>query len=88
MALNIKFSDKAKKDFEEISKGNKSTATRIAEVIKRYAKDSTENCDVKKLSGQYGGIMRLRAGDYRIFFDVTDDTMSIYKIKHRREAYR
>jgi mRNA interferase RelE/StbE len=43
---------------------------------------------VQKLSG-IGGY-RIRIGNYRILYDVNDKQhlVSIYRIKHRREAYR
>lgn len=31
---------------------------------------------------------RFRVGDYRILFDVEDDTIVIHKIQHRRDAYK
>ena len=42
----------------------------------------------KQLSGQTG--YRVRVGDYRILYDIDDDARQIiiYRVKHRREAYR
>jgi mRNA interferase RelE/StbE len=31
---------------------------------------------------------RLRVGDYRVLFEVEERTIVIYRIRHRREAYR
>lgn len=31
---------------------------------------------------------RFRVGDYRILFDVEDDTLIVHKIQHRREVYK
>jgi mRNA interferase RelE/StbE len=41
-----------------------------------------------KLSG--GESHRLRVGDYRILYEINDSvrTVIVYRIKHRREAYR
>ena len=41
-----------------------------------------------KLTGEEG--YRLRSGDYRILYRIDDKkkTVYIYRIKHRREAYR
>ncbi len=41
-----------------------------------------------KLSG--GGGYRLRVGDYRILYEIDDVTkrVIVYRVKHRREAYR
>jgi len=44
--------------------------------------------DSKKLKGDAG--YSLRVGTYRILYDIDDKaiTVTIYRIKHRREAYR
>ncbi|MGH7215798.1 MAG: type II toxin-antitoxin system RelE family toxin [Nitrospiraceae bacterium] len=41
-----------------------------------------------KLSGTEG--YRLRVGDYRILYEIDDSarTVTVYRIKHRREVYR
>jgi mRNA-degrading endonuclease RelE of RelBE toxin-antitoxin system len=31
---------------------------------------------------------RLRAGDYRIIYEVNENEVNIYKISHRKDAYR
>jgi mRNA interferase RelE/StbE len=43
--------------------------------------------DVKRLTNltpEY----RLRVGDYRVLFEVEGTQVVVYRIKHRREAYR
>ncbi len=44
--------------------------------------------DSKKLKGSAG--FSLRIGTYRILYDINDKAqmVTIYRIKHRREAYR
>ncbi len=44
--------------------------------------------DAKKLRGTTD--YSLRVGVYRILYDVDDDsrTVTVYRVKHRREAYR
>jgi mRNA-degrading endonuclease RelE of RelBE toxin-antitoxin system len=42
---------------------------------------------VKVLRGKLGDIKRLRVGKYRILFDDDNEVMSVYEVKHRREAY-
>ena len=43
----------------------------------------------RKLTGALEG-WRVRAGDYRILYQVDDDarTVTIVRVKHRREVYR
>jgi mRNA interferase RelE/StbE len=47
------------------------------------------NADVKKLAG-YEDRYRLRVGDYRVIYDVTDKQLVILVVGvgHRREIYR
>ena len=43
--------------------------------------------DVKQLTNitpEY----RLRVGDYRVLFEIEDGTIVVYRVRHRREAYR
>jgi len=44
--------------------------------------------DAKKLKGDAG--YSLRIGTYRVLYDIDDkaQAITIYRIKHRREAYR
>jgi mRNA interferase RelE/StbE len=43
--------------------------------------------NVKKLTN-FEPAYRLRVGDYRILFDVTEDTIEIGRILHRKESYK
>jgi len=43
--------------------------------------------DIKRLTN-FTPEYRLRVGDYRVLFEVEDDKIVIYRIKHRKEAYR
>ena len=44
---------------------------------------------VRKLSGKLEG-WRIRVGDYRILYQIDDaaQTVTVARVKHRREAYR
>ncbi len=43
--------------------------------------------DVKRLT-DFTPEYRLRVGDYRILFELEGERIVIYRIRHRREAYR
>lgn len=70
----------------------------IAALPREYAKLITEHIDrlqenprppdAKRLQGTTD--YSLRVGVYRILYDINDDThiVTVYRIKHRREAYR
>jgi len=57
----------------------------ILSALHRFAESGTG--DVKALQGREE--LRLRVGDYRIFFVCPDsDTIEIRRVRHRGEAYR
>ncbi|MBI5281379.1 MAG: type II toxin-antitoxin system RelE/ParE family toxin [Candidatus Solibacter usitatus] len=65
---------------------DKSTAMRILHALHRFAESGTG--DIKALQG---GVeeLRLRVGDYRIFFVYADgDVIEVRRVSHRRAAYR
>jgi mRNA interferase RelE/StbE len=56
--------------------------------IDAYAEaPSARHHDVVPLLGTRG-MFRLRVGDWRVIFELHEDTMTIVRVHHRREAYR
>jgi mRNA-degrading endonuclease RelE of RelBE toxin-antitoxin system len=43
--------------------------------------------DVKLLKGKHSGKLRLRLGDYRVFFKSDGKLLRILAVKNRSEAY-
>jgi mRNA interferase RelE/StbE len=59
-----------------------------AQVLARIEEMSNDlKGDVKRLTN-FTPEYRLRVGDYRVLFEVEEKTIVIYRIRHRREAYR
>ncbi len=57
----------------------------VLAALDRFSKTGTG--DVKALQGKEE--LRLRIGDYRLFFVCPDkDTLEVRRVLHRREAYR
>jgi len=79
----IAWTEQARTDVRDL---DKATAMRILHALHRFAESGTG--DIKAL--QCGGEeLRLRAGDYRLFFVCTgDDVIEVRRVRHRREAYR
>jgi mRNA-degrading endonuclease RelE of RelBE toxin-antitoxin system len=71
---------------EEIRAIEQRAALNILAAIHRYA--ATGAGRVKALSGEFDGLLRLRVGDHRVFFDETEDTVTVHRVRDRREAYR
>jgi mRNA interferase RelE/StbE len=82
MKYQIYFKAKAIKDLKKISKED---ARKIAAKIEEM--ENNLQGDVKKLTN-HTYEYRLRVGDWRILFETEINKIVIYKIKHRRDAYR
>ena len=81
--IAVGWSTEARSDLRAI---NRETAVQILRCVDRYL--MTRVGDVKKLQPPLGGF-RIRCGDYRLFFDLEDESrIRITAVRHRREAYR
>jgi mRNA interferase RelE/StbE len=82
LRYDVQFKPRAVRDIERLP-------SRIqARVIARIEEMSDDlKGDVKRLTN-YTPEYRLRVGDYRVLFEVEEKTIVIYRIRHRREAYR
>ena len=80
MKINIRNS--AIKDLKNIDSKNRD---RIHTKIKDLTKFPSIS-NVKKLT-KFEPAYQLRVGDYRVLFDVTEDTIEIGRILHRKDSY-
>jgi mRNA interferase RelE/StbE len=82
MKYNIQFKPRAVKDIERLS-------SRIQlQIIKGIEPMSVDlKGDVKRLTN-FTPEYRLRVGDYRVLFDLENKSIVVYRVRHRREAYR
>jgi mRNA-degrading endonuclease RelE of RelBE toxin-antitoxin system len=76
------WTDHAKADLRQV---DREQALQILHSLTRYGHGGEG--DVKRLKGSSD--FRLRAGDYRVRFEIqADGSLRILQVKHRREAYR
>ncbi len=81
--ITVIWSPEARADLRAI---DREPAMQILYCVDRYL--ISRNGDVKKLKPPRTGF-RLSCGDYRVFFDLKDDTtIEITGVRNRREAYR
>jgi mRNA interferase RelE/StbE len=80
---SIEWLDEAKADVRRV---DRPTAMRVFEGILHYATSGAG--DVSPLHGDMTGAFRLRVGDHRVLFSLHDNTMRIFGVRHRSEAYR
>lgn len=71
---------------EEVRAIEQRAALSILAAIHRYA--ATGAGRVKPLSGEFEGLLRLRVGNHRVIFEETQDTITIHRVRDRRDAYR
>lgn len=82
MKYKIEFKPKALKDCRKISK------PQLAHIFKQIEKMSGGlKGDVKRLTN-FTQEYRLRVGDYRILFEIEEEKLIIYRIRHRKDAYK
>jgi len=81
---SVRILRRALKDIADLPKGY---VTLVSQHIDRLEQDPRPS-DAKKLRGMAD--YSLRVGVYRILYDVDDEARSVtvYRVKHRREAYR
>jgi len=82
MKYNIQFKPRAVKDIERLSSRIQSQIIKSIEAMSDNLKE-----DVKRLTN-FTPEYRLRVGDYRVLFEVENKNIVVYRVRHRREAYR
>jgi mRNA interferase RelE/StbE len=82
MRYDVRFKPRAVKDIERLPPRIQG---QILAGIDEISNDLKR--DVKRLTN-FTPEYRLRVRDYRVLFEIEDKTIVIYRIRHRREAYR
>ncbi|MCX5804693.1 MAG: type II toxin-antitoxin system RelE/ParE family toxin [Proteobacteria bacterium] len=82
MKYSIEFKPRAVKDIKAVPSR---TQARIVAKIEEMSDNLSG--DVKQLTDSTPEY-RLRVGEYRVLFEIEGDAIIIYRIRHRREAYR
>ncbi len=82
MKYEAEFKPRAIKDLRKIEKADqKRIITRITELTNNLSGN------VKRLTN-FTPEYRLRVGNYRVLFETEENKIIIYRIHHRRNAYR
>ena len=83
MAIHVVIMPSAERDLKDM---DRATVRRVAKKLRAIEEQGQVVGDVKRLTGQPPRF-RLRVGDYRVLFRMEGDTMKVYRVAHRREAY-
>jgi mRNA interferase RelE/StbE len=70
----------------EIRAIDQPAAMQVLGTLHLYAEAGEGN--VKPLNGEFEGLLRLRVGNYRLFFEETADEVIVHRVRDRKEAYR
>jgi mRNA-degrading endonuclease RelE of RelBE toxin-antitoxin system len=79
----VEWSEPAAADMASLER---SIANRITKAVERFADSGLG--DVKKLQGVDPVTLRLRVGDYRVFFRDRGESIRVVGVRNRKEAYR
>lgn len=82
MRYSVEFKPRAEKDLARL---DRPTASRVVKKLSELQDDLAG--DVKKLR-QLQPHYRLRVGVYRVLFDLEAERIIVYRVIHRRDAYR
>ncbi|MCP4168493.1 MAG: type II toxin-antitoxin system RelE/ParE family toxin [Chloroflexi bacterium] len=82
MDYSIEFKPGAVKDIRSI---DRQQVRRILIKVELMSHDLQG--DIKRLT-DFTPEYRLRVGDYRVLFEIDDESIVIYRVRHRRDAYR
>ncbi len=84
MAYEIIIKPTAQKDLDKLPDKE------VVKIVRRLTQlhENPRPVGIQKLTDQEG--YRIRIGDYRVLFEIEDEEKKvfIYRIKHRKEAYR
>jgi mRNA interferase RelE/StbE len=79
---DLRFKPRSVKDLKRLP-------TELRKRIIKKIEEMTEDLagDVKQLTN-FTPEYRLRVGDYRVLFEIEGNNIVVYRVRHRREAYR
>ena len=83
MVYNITYKKSVQKDLLNLGR---SEANRILDKIEKelYSRADTHSA----LKGAFAGLRKLRVGDYRVVFAISEQDVLVLRIGHRREIYK
>lgn len=84
MAHTIHLEHRAERDLRRLPQD---IVRRLDALFQQLAENPRPDGAVK-LSGKTGSGWRVRVGDYRILYRIEGSRIEVFRIKHRRDAYR
>lgn len=82
MSVNISYKLSVEKDLRKIHKPDADW------IIRKFEREIGSGREGERLKGEFEGLYRFRAGDYRVVYTASKDGILVLRISHRKEAYR
>jgi mRNA interferase RelE/StbE len=84
LGYRILFKSSVSKDLKKIDK------RKVKEILDKIETELSEDAkENSTLSGKFSGLRKYRVGDYRVIYSIlSDNTVLILRIAHRKEVYR
>jgi addiction module RelE/StbE family toxin len=86
--MQIEYSENALSQLAKIKNENKNNLKMILNKIEIFAQNPDYRTNVKSLKGKYGDFYRLRAGVFRIIFQVENNKLQVIEVKQRKDSYK
>lgn len=83
MAYRIVYKKSVQRDLKKLGKAQ---AALVLDQIDKNLSEDPESFPV--LTGQFAGLRKYRAGDYRVIYAIMDNDVLILRIGHRRDVYK
>ena len=83
MSYRIAIANSAQKELKRIPPEQQ---RRVADAIDQL-RETPIHRGVKKLHGKHSDTFRIRAGNFRIIYEIEGETVAILKIADRKDAY-
>lgn len=82
--MKVNYTRRAVSDFERLPRD---IQQRVAKKMRFYAEQKNTLKFAERLTDHREGEFRFRIGEYRVIFDVEDDTIWVLKVGKRSEVY-
>jgi mRNA-degrading endonuclease RelE of RelBE toxin-antitoxin system len=86
MRFAIELTDEAVADFKALKTAARSTVKEAMEIHLRHEPEKVSRSRIKRLRELSKPQFRLRVGDFRVFYDVAESTVTVHAIVLKSEA--
>lgn len=83
MGYQLVYTRRAVKDIQRLDRAAKQ---RLKTALEKYSQEPLRFAH--KLTNPALGTYRFRVGDYRVIFDIEDDSLIVLRVGHRKDIYR